>query len=133
MLDNTITVPVDLLNNDSTTDAVYTRYQEFLNRSVYISAAHLMELRDTISFYRSMPTVNGNFKGVSKSSFKITVDQEVDGVDSSTSLTAPAIVEVSFSIPVGTTAAKQLILRQIAVAMLDDDSLMLQSMERLEV
>jgi hypothetical protein len=55
---------------------------------------------------------------------KFTDDVEVSGVDSSTTLAAPMILEISFSIPVGTAATDVKHLRQRALAALDDDSVM---------
>jgi len=48
----------------------------------------------------------------------------VTGVDGTTTVTAPIIVEVSFSVPVGATAAQTMLHRQRALALLDLDSVM---------
>jgi hypothetical protein len=127
MQSNEITLVVDELNDgDTTADSteVWTRFEEYQNRSTYIRADHSLDARRTLSLYRSFPKVNGNFKGVSKTSLKFTTDTSVDGVDGVTSLTAPIIVEVNFSIPVGATAAEVLIVRQRALALLDLDAVM---------
>jgi len=133
MLDNTITLAVDELNTDSTTNHVFDRFEEFSNRSVYIGENHALTARDTLSFYRSFPKASGNFKGVAKTAFKFTQDLVVDGVDGVASLTSPIICEVSFSVPVGVTAAEQMIARQRAIALLDDDDLMVALMNQLMV
>lgn len=133
MLDNTITLPVDLANTGSTTDVTFSRLEEYLNRSVYKSAAHTLVSKDTLSFYRTQPTKSGNFNGVAKSAFKFSKDIEVEGVDNSTTLTAPVILEVKMSLPIGFTAAEALELRQRAVAVLDDDDIMAKLMEGLEI
>lgn len=124
MQDNVITLAVDELNNDSTVDYDFTRYDEYQNRSVYIGEDHDLASRDTLSLYRTLPKPAGNYKGNAKSSFKISKDYAVDGVDGIASLTAPLIVEVSFSIPVGIAAADRMIARQRAIALLDDDTFM---------
>lgn len=124
MQPDTITVPVDTLNNGTTTDEIYTRFEEYQNRSVYIGASHTMAAKDQLSLYRSFPKTNGNFKGVSKTSIKFAREHSVLGVDGLSNLTAPVIVEVSFSIPVGITAAQSLIARQRVVALLDNDTIM---------
>lgn len=121
---NTLTLSVDPLNDDTIVAEAYDRFEVFSNRSVYIGANHAAEARDTISLYRSFPTKSGNFKGVNKSSIKLSRDNEVAGVDSSTTLTAPTIIEVSFSVPVGATAASLLQDRQRLIALLDDDAVM---------
>jgi hypothetical protein len=121
---NSITLAVDELNNASTTDHVYGRFDEYQNRSVYNHANHSLDSRDTLTMYRTFPKVSGNFKGMAKSAVKFSQDLSVDGVDGVASLVSPIIVEVSFSIPVGATAAEQLIARQRAIALLDDDTVM---------
>lgn len=133
MLDNTITLAVDEANNSTPVNNVYNRYQEFLNRTIYHFSASTLTFRDILGFYRTEPKTNGNFKGVAKTSMKITTDIEVDGVDSATSITAPLIGEVSFSVPVGATAAEAMLLRQRLIAALDDDTLMVAFMENLEI
>lgn len=123
MQPNQIVLAVDELNTGSTTNHTYDRYEEYLNRSQYIEATnHSIDSRDTLGFYRTFPKTNGNFKGVSKSSVKFTKDITVDGVDGVSQLTAPIIVEVSFSLPVGATAAEAMIARQKALALLDSDT-----------
>ena len=127
MQPNEVILSVDELNDDTTTadaDYTYSRFEENLNRSVYVGEGHTLTSRDTLALYRTFPTVNGNFKGVSKTSFKFTVDQGVDGVDGVSTLTAPMIFEVKSSIPVGTSAAQILIGRQKALALLDRDDIM---------
>lgn len=124
MQPNTIVLPVDVLNNGTPVNETYTRFEEFQNRATYIGASHTPDNRDTLSLYRSFPTKSGNFKGVSKTSMKFSKDMAVDGVDSSTSLTAPIIIEISVAVPVGVAAADVLKARQRALALLDLDSVM---------
>jgi hypothetical protein len=121
---NQVTLSVDYLNDATTTDEVYSRANFFGNRSVYHGASHSSVLRDTISIYRSDVKPNGNFKGVQKNSFKLSKDVEVTGADGLATLTAPSIGEINFSIPVGTTSADKLKLRQRIIALLDDDTVM---------
>lgn len=124
MQPNTVTLPVDVANNGTTFDEIYSRYEEQQNRTVYIGAFHTPDSRDMLTLLRTMPTKNGNFKGVSKSTVKFTKDTVVSGVDGSTTLTAPIIIDVSFSIPVGTIAADVIKARQRVIALLDEDSFM---------
>ena len=123
MQNNTITLAVDVLNNATTVDKVFTRFEEYQNRAVYISDEHSIAERDTLALYRTLPKPSGNFRGVGKSTVKFSKDLSVLGVDG-TSQVAPLIIEVSFSIPVGATVATMLEMRQRAVALLDDDSVM---------
>lgn len=122
MQPNAITLPVDPLNNGTVVNEEYTRYEEYLNRSVYIGAGHTPDARNTIAMYRTFPTKSGNFKGVSKSSIKLTKDFSVSGVDGSTTLSSPLIVEVNFSVPVGVTSAQVKACRQRLIAILDSDT-----------
>lgn len=124
MQPNVLTLSVDAENNGTPVNEVYTRYEELQNRSRYIGASHVPGDRDELSIFRSFPTKTGNFKGVGKTSVKFTKDQDVPGVDSSTLVTAPIIIEVSFSVPVGTTTAAMVHARQRVLALLDDDSVM---------
>jgi hypothetical protein len=124
MQPNDITLDVDYSNDGNTTAETYDRYEEYQNRSTYIGANHAPEARDQIQMYRSFPTKSGNFKGVSKSSVKLTRDVSVTGVDGVATLTSPIITEISFSIPVGTPAADVLKARQRALAMIDSDDIM---------
>lgn len=121
---NQLSISVDAANDGNAAAEVYDRRDEFQNRSVYIGADHLPEERNELALYRTYPTKSGNFKGVLKSSVKFTQDVDVPGVDSSSTLTSPIILEASFSIPVGATAADILHIRQRLVALLDDDTFM---------
>jgi len=130
---NTITLAVDELNNASTTNHVYSRFDEYQNRTVYTEAIHQLTLRDTLSFYRTFPKASGNFKGTAKTTLKFSKDYAVDGVDGVASLIAPLIAEVSFSVPVGVTAAAQMIARQRCISILDDDTVMVALMNQLNI
>lgn len=124
MQPNVIVLPVDVDNDGGTTPAVdltFTRFDEFQNRSEYISEAHTIAARDKVGFYRTLPKASGNFRGVAKVAIKFTKDFEVNGVDASTVNVAPGIFEVSGSLPVGLTPAQTLELRMRAVALLLDD------------
>lgn len=133
MLADVLTLAVDDLNNDGSTDHVFDRFEEYQNRSVYTGVNHSVITRDTLSFYRTFPKVMGNFKGTSKSAFKFSKDYSVTGVDGLASLTSPLIVEVSMSVPVGITTAAQMIARQRVIALLDGDTLITKLMNQLMV
>lgn len=133
MLSNSITLSVDALNNGTLTNQEYLRYTEFQNRSVYIGNGHTVAMKNNLSFYRSFPTKAGNFKGTAKSSIKLSQDIEIPGVDGVAVLTAPMILEVNFSFPVGATLAQMTEYRQRAIALLDTDTLMNQLNSQLMV
>lgn len=136
MQPNTITLTVDEQNDGATTtDATieYERYDEYQNRSVYSSENHSLDSRDLLSFSRSFPTKNGNFRGVGKSTFKFTRDISVDGVDGVAQLVTPMIMEVKLSAPVGVSDAEILKFRQTALALLDDDTVMTPLNSQLQI
>lgn len=136
MQPNTITLAVNADNDDGTTPAVshvYSRYDEYQNRSEYIDADHTLGSRDKLGLYRTFPKPTGNFKGVAKSAVKFTKDYSVEGQDSTTSIVAPGIIDIGFSFPVGLTAAETLELRMRAVAMLMDDTIMVPLTDQLAV
>jgi hypothetical protein len=64
---------------------------------------------------------------------KFSQDITVDGLDGVSQITAPIIVEVSVSLPVGATAADALIARQRVVALVDRDDIMTPLMEQLMI
>lgn len=133
MLDDVITLAVDEANDSNLTNHVFSRFEEYQNRSVYTEAIHSVIARDTLTFYRTFPKVMGNFRGTAKSAMKFSKDYSVDGVDGVASLTSPLIVEVSCSIPVGIAVADQMIARQRVISLLDGDALMVKLMNQLMV
>lgn len=124
MQPNTINLVVDPLNNGTTETQAFERYEEYQNRSSYIGDGHTPDNRNALAMYRTFPTRTGNFKGVAKSSVKFTKDVAVPGVDGVASITAPIIIEVSYSVPVGTTTADLVEARQRAIALQDLDTIM---------
>jgi hypothetical protein len=133
MLANEITLSVDAANDGNPADEDYTRVEEFQNRSVYEGPNHSLVERETLTFYRTKPTKSGNFNGVAKSAAKFSIDVAVDGVDTSTTVVAPLIGEISFSLPIGTTAADAMHLRQRLVALADNDTIMVALSELLHI
>lgn len=115
---NTITLPVDLLNNGTTTDEVFARFEEGLNKSTYVGPNHSLQARNKLELYRTLAKRAGNFLGAAKGTMKFTQDVTVTGVDG-TDIVAPQIIEVNYSLPVGSTDAQALALRQRVLAALD--------------
>lgn len=118
-MSESITLPVDVANNGTIVNQVIELFDSVTGRKEYHFAAHDFLMRDIVVFTRSLPKTNGNFTGTRKASFKFTKDASVPGVDPSTQVKAPGILEVSASLPVGFTAADALLLRQRAIAVLD--------------
>lgn len=136
MQPNEIVLDVNDDNDDGTTPTVevtMTRFDEYQNRSEYISDTHTISVRDKLGLYRTQPKQSGNFRGTAKSAVKFTTDHSVAGVDAATTIIAPAIVEVGFSFPVGMTAAQCLVMRMKAVALLQDDTVMVPLTDQLMV
>lgn len=131
MLDNTITLAVDVEGNGTLVNQVYTRDEEYLNRAVYTGADNTLSLRNTLSTYRTKPKKSGNFNGVGKAEAKFTQDCVVPGVDLSTTLVGTAIVDISTSFPVGMAAELAMELRNRAIAWLDN-AIAIRSTEKLE-
>lgn len=118
MLDNTITLPVDVANNATLVNKVYTRDEEYLNRSVYTGPSHTLVMRDTLGFYRSPVKKSGTDLGTAKSSMKVTEDISVTNALGAT-VVKPAIGSAEFSFPVGITAGKAMEIRQRLIAAID--------------
>jgi hypothetical protein len=121
MLPNTITLAVDLLNNGTTSDEVFQRLEELVNRSTYRGPNHSSASKNTMQFYRTLPKRSGNSLGTAKVAMKLTTDKVVLGSDGN-DITAPLIAEIGFSLPVGVTAADMKALRQRIIASLDQDA-----------
>lgn len=124
MQPNTITLAVDVLNNATHVNQEFVRLTETVGKSTYRGPDNTASSRNQLSFYASLPKRSGNFLGSSKASVKTTLDIAVPNADGSGNLVAPAIAEVSFSLPVGTTPAQALAIRQCLIAVLDRDDLM---------
>lgn len=122
---NVITISVDTLNDGTAiVDEVYTRYDDYPTRSIYIGANHSVSAQDTLTFYRTEPRKSGNFNGAAKVSYKFTRTHVVDGVDGISQLIVPFIKEVKYSIPVGISQADCLLGRQSVIALTDLDAIM---------
>jgi len=119
MLPNTITLPVDVLNNGTTVNKVYTRFDELINQSVYNGPNHSAAARENLNFYRTLNKRVGNSFGVIRTEQKLTRDFSVPAVDG-TDVSQPAILRLVSSFPVGLSDAQKLELRQTILALLDN-------------
>lgn len=127
-----ITLPVDVANNGTLVNTPASLFEGVPGRKEYHFAPHSFTARDQMVFTRSLPKANGNFAGTRKSSVKFTKDQVVPGVDASTEVKAPGILEISASLPVGYTPAAAMELRQRGIAILDS-LLIIDVQEKCEV
>lgn len=126
MLSNTIEIPVNHDNDDGTTPTVdhqYDRWEETLNRSTYVHTNHTLGAKDQLSFYRTLPKQSGTFRGMAKTAFKFSRDVTVEDSAGGT-IIVPQIVHVTFSNPVGVSAADKLLARQRVAALLGLDAIM---------
>ena len=87
----------------------YERYDDSQpNKATYIATdEHSDTARSTMDLYRTAPRRQGDSLGVRKSAIKLTRDFAVptaDGIEGETNL-VPAIVQVSWSLPVGLSDA----------------------------
>lgn len=119
MLSDNITLSVDTLNDGNPTNRVYTRRDEFQDRTIYKGPSHSFVSRDTLGFYRTYPKPTTTENGVAKSAIKLTQDITVPGRDAGTTYTRPMVADASFNIPVGATAAQTLEFRQRLIAVID--------------
>lgn len=118
MLDNKITLAVDKLNNGTLVEQAFRRFDEYQNRTVYTGPSHTLDSKDTMTLYRTPPKPSGNFRGTAKTSIKFSRDSVILGRDG-VNVIAPEIGEINFSLPVGTSPADAIILRQRMIAALD--------------
>lgn len=116
---DSITLPVDAANNGTITNATLSLFEGVPGRKEFHFSGHSFTAKDQLVLTRSLPKVNGNFPGTRKSSMKFTKEFVVDGVDPTTDIKVPAILEVSTSLPVGVTSVQALEIRQRAIALLD--------------
>jgi hypothetical protein len=122
MQDNTITLSVDAANDDNASNEVYNRYEETANRTTYVGSGHALDAREQFQLYRTAPKRNGESRGNLRVTVKFTEDIEVSNASGTGDITLPLIGEVSFSVPLGTTAAQTQHLRQRIVSFLDLDA-----------
>lgn len=133
MQPNTITLAVDVTNTSTPVDQEYSRTEEQLNRSTYRGPGNTLQSRNILQFYRTPPKRSGNYLGSAKVALKFTQDVSVPNADGSGNVVSPLIAEVAMSIPVGTSTAEMLAIRQHLVTILDRDDLVGPLNEYLEI
>lgn len=121
---SSIVLSVDAANSGSPTNETFVLTSPSEGKSSYILAGTTLQDRTELTLYGTRPKRAGNFRGVIRSGIKFNLAVEVDGVDATDSIDSDAIVNVQFSIPVGTATADIVHIRQRVIALLDDDTLM---------
>jgi hypothetical protein len=101
MLANVITFDSGIAAIATPSEQDYERFSESANGSIYHGPLHTDGSRDIIAFKRNEPQASGNFRGTRKVSAKITRDMSVPGVDTTSTVVAPFICELSVSTPIG--------------------------------
>jgi len=133
MQDNTITLSVDSANDGNPANQAFVRSRYNLTKSLYTGSGNTVDSRNQLTFTASDPKRSGESRGIAKSALKFTLDVAVLNSSGSGNITLPCIAEVSFAVPVGTTPAQTMEMRQRLVALLDDDAVMAKLMDNLEV
>jgi hypothetical protein len=123
MQETTLTLAVDHDHDGTPTNEVFTKIKQdtTAGRSVYKGADHTAAVRNLLSISAREAIPSGDFKGVAKSSLKFTQDLTVPNAVGD-DIVAPEIAEVTFSLPVGTTAASAMHLRERVIAALNSQA-----------
>lgn len=93
------------LDGSATETLTYEKYiAESLNKVVFRSNHHTLQDRDLCELFRSFPKKNGLFPGMAKSTAKFTLDSTIPNT-AGEEMSAPVIVTVKCSVPLGTSPA----------------------------
>lgn len=113
MLENSYTLAVDEdLSGTGTTSIVLSTDEFYTHRRVYKEAAHTPAARKLVTVARTRPKKSGNYNGSEKVSLKSTRDYTVPNALAA-DISAPGLVELSTSFPVGVSAADRI--KQLAL------------------
>lgn len=123
--DITLSVDADGTGANVAVDEIYSNFDRFSNRSVYHAPGHTTVVRDTLTFYRTLPKPTSIFYGVQKSAAKFSMDVEVN-TPTGVTTRSPIIFELSASIPVGATAADILHVEERVKALIYNRDLMIR-------
>jgi len=124
MLQNTITLLVDVLNDTTLTPREYRRYTESTDKSVYIGPNTSSIKKDSLSFGRIAAKPSSKSLGIEKRQIKFTETKTVDSPVVGESVLADAIGTISFSFPAALSSEDRKAFRQRLIAALDDDAIM---------
>jgi hypothetical protein len=133
MLDNTIVLPVDVLNDGTTEDLELRRYQELTDKSVYHGPDHSSTHKSKVELYRTAAKPSGTSRGINRRMIKLTESVAVDTTVIGEQAIADSINSLNFAIPVGASKDFQKIIRQRFIAILDDDTIMDRFMDAGEI
>lgn len=120
MLPNEISYAVDVAMNDVDVTTVCRRSDYVGGKSLYKLPGHTASSRNQLQFFRNEPKNTGNFRGTRRTSAKLTREISVPGVDATTSVVVPIIIELSCSFPLGVSDSDAIAARQFIAAVLAD-------------
>lgn len=121
---NEIILPVDVANDGNTVNQTYVHHRTEGNRSTYRGESSTLQSRDLIQIYATQARPGKGTLGASRQYVKTTRDVSVPNAAGDGNVVMPAIVNVEFSLPTGVTGEFVTELRQVAVAMLNNDAIM---------
>jgi hypothetical protein len=130
---NEIALIVDPLNNGTTETQTYSNQSRAEGSSLYRLVGSDLKNRDELRFAATLPKRSGNFPGVLRTEVRLTQSVEVEGVETSTTVSGTATLSLQASIPLGMTEADVKLLRQRMIALLDEDSVVSDLMQIGEV
>lgn len=119
-----ITLSVDAANSGSPANETFIVAHPSENRTTYILSGTDLGDREELILYSTRPKRAGNFRGVVRSAVKFTKAVAVEAVDATDTVDSDLILNLSFSVPVGTATADIVHLRQRLIALLDNDAYM---------
>lgn len=117
-LPNTITLAVDIANDNVLVNQDYDRFLERENHTVYTGEDNSSSAKNQITFYRTFPKPQGNSRGVERSAIKVVQDKVVLGADGLAQLTSPVIIKIDVGRPVGVSDADFLAIKMRAASAL---------------
>jgi len=121
---NTIVLQVDELDDAVLVPTTYTRFEEIQNRTTYLELDNHSSMKPRkLQLYRSPLSSPGLSFGKQKSAVKFTDGFDVLNKEGAT-VVENALVNISFSLPVGLSDAQRTLVRERVVAMINDDTVM---------
>lgn len=115
MLDQTITLTTDVGAGD--VSKVFDRYTVETDRSEYKEQDATLIAKDAVGFYRTQPKRSGTFLGTAKCQMKFTKSFSILDSEGNTT-SAPLILNIQCSVPVGITPADTKLMRFYASELL---------------
>lgn len=119
----TLSLPVDRLNDGNPAAEAWSRYDFGGNSSTYHGPNHTFSEQEALKFTRNSPTPSGTYPGTRRSTMKLTrglPNTDLEG----NSVVHNAIIDITFSFPIGISETEMVKVRQVLVAAMDSDTIM---------